>query len=379
MAEARLQDEDVETGGVSTDEEFVTAVYMLEGKYFSISKDSQETIKMLTDQNREALPDTGQKTTDTKKIIDRVQTLMSTNFRDTKGTKRLKDKVKGLRTNLRRRITELNQRVLSMVEIQDPTGDGVEDIISSLNEATVELQKLLVDEAALTLILRRDMPPDEAIPDAVKRKDRIDAKSLIQQARDWVGKFGPGGDNPRGRLQVLGSAGVTEIDDEYDTLVAKHTEDDDQPERIAMQEVQGPARRVISPEPSKRPVIASTPHNQNAPPLSPQAITRIERAVTFRMGGSTDENAPAGRETTAKPRVRDPTGTKPTLRAHEEQKAPEPKSDGITIISKRPCRFRRYRVSHGKRSDPEISSSRRWRHRIHTGRQEPLKQLGYPV
>ena len=304
MAEARLQDDDVETGGVSTDDEFVTSVYMLEGKYFSTSKDSQETIKMLTDQISEALPDTGQRMTDTKKIIDRVQTLMSTNFRDIKGAKRLKEKVKGLRTNLRRRITELKQRVLSMVEIQDPTGEGVEDIISALNEAMVELQRLLMDEAALTLILRRDMPPEETILDAVKRKERIDvANSLIQQAREWVGKFGPGGDNPRGRLQVLGSAGVTEIDGAYDTLVAKLTDKDDQAERIAIQEVQEPARRIISAEPSKRPVATSTPHNQNAPPLSLQTITRMERAVTFRMGGSTDENAPTGKETTTRPRV----------------------------------------------------------------------------
>ena len=75
MAEARLQDdEDVETGGVSTDDEFVTSVFMLEGKYFSISKDSQETIRMLSDQIREALPDTGQRVTDIERIIDRVQT-----------------------------------------------------------------------------------------------------------------------------------------------------------------------------------------------------------------------------------------------------------------------------------------------------------------
>ena len=73
-----------------------------------------------------------------------------------------------------------------MVEIQDPTGDGVEDIISALNEAMVELQRLLIDEAALTLILRRDMPPEETILDEVKRKDRIEvANSLIQQAREW--------------------------------------------------------------------------------------------------------------------------------------------------------------------------------------------------
>ena len=184
MAEPRLQDDEDVEGEVSTDEEFVTSVYMLEGKYFSISKESQETIQLLSDQLREALPDTGQRTTDMEKIIDRVQILMATNFKDIKAAKRLKDKVKSLRTTLRKRITEMNNRILPMIEIRDPTGDGVEDMISALNEAVVELQRLLIDEAATTLILRRDMTPEETIGDVLKRKDRIDVSNeLIQQTR----------------------------------------------------------------------------------------------------------------------------------------------------------------------------------------------------
>ena len=135
MAEANIQgDKDVETGGVSTEEdEFVTSVYLLEGKYFSISKDSQETINMLSLQIREALPDTGHRATNMERIIDRVQTLMATDFRDIKGVKRLKDKVKGLRNNLRKRIMELSQRILPMAETQDPAGDEVDNMISVLN------------------------------------------------------------------------------------------------------------------------------------------------------------------------------------------------------------------------------------------------------
>ena len=70
-----------------------------------------------------------------------------------------------------------------MVEIQDPTGNGVEDMISALNEATVELQRLLTDEAALTLILRKDMTPNETILDAIKRKDRIDVQQIALSNR----------------------------------------------------------------------------------------------------------------------------------------------------------------------------------------------------
>ena len=319
MADARLQDDEDVEGGVSTDEEFVTSVYMLEGKYFSISKESQETIQMLSDQLREALPDTGQRTTDMEKIIDRVQALMATNFKDIKAAKRLKDKVRSLRTTLRKRITEMNKRILPMIEIRDPTGEGVDDMISALNEAVVELQRLLIDEAATTLILRRDMTQEETIGDVLKRKDRIDvANELIQQAREWVSKFGPGEGNPRGTLQVLGSAGVPEDDADYDTSVARHSEDDDQRERTAeLQEDVQPVSGSISPEPSKRPVTTSTPHDPNAPLPSPQTIPRIGRAVSF--AGVTDENALRTGETVPILRRRDPAGPKPTLRAHEEQ------------------------------------------------------------
>ena len=170
--EAELQgDEDVETGGFSAEEdEFVSSVYLLEGKIFSISKDSQETMRMLADQIREALPDTGQRATDMERIVDRVQTLMTTNFREIKGAKELKDKIKSLRTNLRRRITEFSQRILPMVEERDPAENDVAAMISALNKATVELQRLITDEAALTLILRRDMKQDETFIDVARRK-----------------------------------------------------------------------------------------------------------------------------------------------------------------------------------------------------------------
>ena len=73
----------MESGGFSTEEdEFVTSIYLLEGKMFSISKESQEAINVLTDQFKEALPDTGQRATNMERIVDRGQTLIATNFRD---------------------------------------------------------------------------------------------------------------------------------------------------------------------------------------------------------------------------------------------------------------------------------------------------------
>ena len=78
---------------------------------------------------------------------------MATNFRDIKGAKKLKDQVKGLRTNLRKRITELSSKVLSVVELEAVTDEEVEPRIKMLNDLTIELQRLMTDEAAQTLIL----------------------------------------------------------------------------------------------------------------------------------------------------------------------------------------------------------------------------------
>ena len=96
---------------------------------------------MLTDQLKEALPDTGQRATNMERIVDRVQTKMATNLRDIKGAKKLKDKVKGLGTNLRRRITELSTKILPILEVQEAADDDMASLIRVLNESTVELQK----------------------------------------------------------------------------------------------------------------------------------------------------------------------------------------------------------------------------------------------
>ena len=69
---------------------------------------------------------------------------------------------------------------------------------------------------------------------------------------------------------MLGSAGVTEVDMDYDNSVAKLAEVDYQEERIATQEVQESAQRVVSPESSKRPVVTSyTTHPKRTADFTP--------------------------------------------------------------------------------------------------------------
>ena len=80
--------------------------------------------------------------TDMGRIVDRVQTLMSTNFRDIRSPRKLKEKAKSLRTNLRRRITDLSKKILPKLEEIDPPQAEVGAKIEALNEATIELQRL---------------------------------------------------------------------------------------------------------------------------------------------------------------------------------------------------------------------------------------------
>ena len=321
MAEkdAKLQEiEDAENVDLPTEEEeFVSSVYLLEGKVFSISKESQETIKMLSDQLREALPDTGQRLTDMGRVVDRVQTLMSTNFRDIKSSKKLKEKVKSLRVNLRRRITELSKKILPRLEEVDPPKAELSSKITALNEATVELQRLLTDEAALTLILRRDMSEEETEVDVIRRKDRIEvANSLIQQSRVWVKQYGPGEGSPGGKLLVLGSEGVAEVDVDYDTSVAQLKEVDEQQGQLPKLVRRDSSPRSVSPEPSKRPAFTSTPYQPDFQPMSPQTAPRAARKVSFGEDAASGE--PLVTEGGAR-RYPDTPGRKPTLRGHEEE------------------------------------------------------------
>ena len=321
MAEknAKLQDiEDVEIEDLQTeDEDPVSSVYVLAGKAFSISKDSQKTIDMLSEQLREALPDTGQRVTDMGRIVDRVQTLMSTNFRDIQRPSKLKEKAKSLRTNLRRRITDLSKKILPKLEEIDPPTAEVGAKIEALNEATIELQRLLTDEAALTLILRRDMTDDEAVVDVARRKDRVEvANSLIQQARVWVNEYGPGESNPGGKLLVLGSAEVADVDEVYDTSVVKVEEVEEQQGQTPRSVVKEPSPRSVSPEPSKRPAFTSTPYQPDFQPMSPQTAPRVARKVSF--GEATNLGKHSTEEGGAR-RYPDTPARKPTYRDHEEE------------------------------------------------------------
>ena len=73
---------------------------------------------------------------------------------------KLREKVKGLRTQIRKRVTEKQTRILEFVEL-DPRDDESISKASILNNETNELQRLSLDETVLTLILQKDMSDDD--------------------------------------------------------------------------------------------------------------------------------------------------------------------------------------------------------------------------
>ena len=105
------QREDVETEGFSTEDEDngVSTVYMLEGKAYAITRESTEALQTLKVLLHEGLSYAEDDVPNMSRIVDRAQTLMTTNFYNIKSSKKLRDKAKAFRTKIWRRITELQR------------------------------------------------------------------------------------------------------------------------------------------------------------------------------------------------------------------------------------------------------------------------------
>ena len=76
--------------------------------------------------------DVGDKTTEIARVIERVQTPMATHYGTIKQESKFKEKVKALRTQIQKRMTEIQARILEMVE-EDPGSDETISKVRLLN------------------------------------------------------------------------------------------------------------------------------------------------------------------------------------------------------------------------------------------------------
>ena len=129
-------------------------------------------------------------------------------------------------------MTEVQQKILEIVE-RDP---GSEDAISKariLNNEMVELQRLTLDEAALILIVRKDVTDDEFKKDREVRKERQDRVNLIlSKAIRTVEQIPTLEEGTVLELSLLTSENVPEVDEEYDHAITKATIDQEEVEVI---------------------------------------------------------------------------------------------------------------------------------------------------
>ena len=129
-------------------EETPEKFYILEGKRFIIS-DAKEAQEALMDAINEVEIEGTDEETLIPKIVERVKILMDTHYGRIKRESKLRDKAIQLRGQIRRRITEILNRISDMVD-SDPTSEEAATRARRLNSETVELQRLTLDEAALT-------------------------------------------------------------------------------------------------------------------------------------------------------------------------------------------------------------------------------------
>ena len=112
-------------------------VFIIEGRRYNIT-DAVETFSDLEAILNETILEVGDKSTETQRIVERVKAFMSTSLGIIRRESKLKEKFKRLRTELRKRITASQSRILELVEA-DPKDENAIAQARRINTETVEL------------------------------------------------------------------------------------------------------------------------------------------------------------------------------------------------------------------------------------------------
>ena len=259
----------------------------MEGTRYNIS-DAVETFSELEAILNEVILEVGDKTTQIQRIVERVKTLMSTHYGQIIYIlkEKLKEKVKALRTQLRKRMNVVQSRILEILE-SDPRDDDSIPKARILNTETVELQRLSLDETVLTLILRKDMSDDELTRDRELRVERNErANRTLERAIRWVEEIPTLEDGTVLELSLLASEDVPPTEEEYDNTIIRATIDQEEQEivqQVYEQEDRPNSRaRDVSPEPEKHPQdMTSTPKRSPFSTTEEVGGTKKKKQVSY--------------------------------------------------------------------------------------------------
>ena len=249
---------------MAEDKETATPIFVVEGRRYNIT-DVVETFAELEAILNETILEVGDKSTETQRIIERVKAFMSTSLGAIRKEYKLKDKVKKLRKALRKRITDTQSIILELVEA-DPKEEDAVNQARKINTATVELQRLMLDETALTLLLRKDMTDGELTRDRELRAERQErVNRTLEKAMSWLAEIPMQEDGTELELSQLESEIVPHEDEEYDDSIMRIIMDQDEEDLVQLamgreEQTAPPEIREVSPEPEKHPGdVTSTP------------------------------------------------------------------------------------------------------------------------
>ena len=226
------------------------------------------------------------KTTEIQRIVERVQTFMPTHYGTIKRESKLKEKVKALRTQLTKRMTEIQTKILTIVEL-DPRDEDSVSKARELNTETVELQRLSLDEIVLTLILRKDMSDNDLKRDRELRAERHErVNRTLDKASRWVEEIPTLEDGTVLELSMLASEDVPPTDDEYDNTIIRATIDHKEQEIVQQvyeqEDLPDSRARDVSQEPENHPqAITSTPRRSPFSMKEEEVGTKRKKQVSY--------------------------------------------------------------------------------------------------
>ena len=193
-------------------------LYIVEGQRYIIS-DAEKVQQALANALDEVTIEGTEVKTLIQRIVERVRILMYTHYKTIKRETKLLEKAVLGRIQLRKRITESISRILKIVD-GDPSSEEAEAGARKLNNETVELKRLTLDEAALTLIKRKGMNDEDFRKDRDLGRDRqMRVNSALDKAVRWVDQIPARDDGTEVELSLLTSENVPEVDEEYDNTI----------------------------------------------------------------------------------------------------------------------------------------------------------------
>ena len=228
-------------------------IYILEGWCYNISnaEEAQEAQEALANALNEVIIEGAEEKTLTQKIVERIRILMERHYGTIKRESKLREKAVLLRGQIRKRITESLKRILELVE-EDPRSQKAVAQARILNNETVELQRLTLDEAAITLIICNDMSDEDFQKDRDLRRERQGRiNSALEKAVRWVDQIPAQEDGTVLELSLLTSGNVPEVDKECDNTIIRVTIDQEETIRRVFEVEDKVHERDVSPEPEK--------------------------------------------------------------------------------------------------------------------------------